>query len=263
MRLFKNQNRMSETVDGIEVPMNQLLDYSETKMSHKQAERILLLYFVIYTLLTPVVIFVLIQLMEPLHLPLITIQIGLQVFFGILILILCLYSAKDLMKESFYAIYKQKKYMVFIAVSLTLPMIYSHGFISTLIRTFTGTSSSNNQIAVESLLKAHPIYGIFFVTIFASIVEELVFRGVFFRKLRTKHGFWIATAVSCFLFGFLHVVMSLSTGDFIDLLNIFVYGIMSFYLCLSYELTGSIYTPILLHFINNALSILVLFLGAS
>ena len=38
----------------------------------------------------------------------------------------------------------------------------------------------------------------------APITEELFFRGLLFRALRDRHGFWLGAAVSAVLFGFVH-----------------------------------------------------------
>jgi membrane protease YdiL (CAAX protease family) len=44
----------------------------------------------------------------------------------------------------------------------------------------------------------------------APVTEEFVFRGLIFRRIRARHGFWLAAAVSSLLFGAVHYV---SVGD--------------------------------------------------
>jgi membrane protease YdiL (CAAX protease family) len=45
----------------------------------------------------------------------------------------------------------------------------------------------------------------FLVIVCAPVAEELVFRGMLFRSLRDKHGFWPGAIVSSILFGAVHI----------------------------------------------------------
>lgn len=46
--------------------------------------------------------------------------------------------------------------------------------------------------------------------IVAPVTEEFVFRGLIFRRIRSRHGFWLAAAISSVLFGAVHYV---NVGD--------------------------------------------------
>jgi len=86
------------------------------------------------------------------------------------------------------------------------------------------------------------------VGIVAPFAEEVVFRGVSFRGLRRRLGFFPAAAVSAALFSLAH--LDLQHG-----LQLFVVGVV---LAWTVERSGSILPGILLHAVINLTSLLVI-----
>ncbi|MEE1134600.1 MAG: type II CAAX endopeptidase family protein [Methanobrevibacter sp.] len=76
--------------------------------------------------------------------------------------------------------------------------------------------------------------------IFAPIVEELVFRGVLFNRLKIRTGIIPAMLISSFLFAIGH--------DFGGMTSAFMFGIC---MCILYLKTDNILIPMSVHFINN------------
>ena len=76
--------------------------------------------------------------------------------------------------------------------------------------------------------------------IFAPIVEELVFRGVLFNRLKIRTGIIPAMLISSFLFAIGH--------DFGGMTSAFLFGIC---MCILYLKTDNILIPMSVHFINN------------
>ena len=266
MDIFGNQNKRAETLDGTEVPMNVLLKQEETKLSKKNAILIFLLYFIGFTWGLPFLIAILLSFLQSLNFlndHMYDAQIIIQMIGSIVFMIIIVILSKDLLKESYYAIRKNKLFLLLVIAVMYVFMLYSTGSVTTIVNMITKADSSANQVEVVNLIIHYPYFAIFYVVVFAPIVEEIVFRGSIFRRLRTKYGFWLATGVSCLLFGFMHVMLSLFTGNFLDLLNILVYGTMAFSLCAAYEITGSIHASILMHLIHNSIATLVILLGLS
>ncbi len=75
--------------------------------------------------------------------------------------------------------------------------------------------------------------------------EELVFRGLMFRRLRQGNSFLAAALYSSFVFGFLHVNM-------VQMLYGFALG---FTFCYLYEKYGSVKAPMFAHMMSNILSV--------
>ena len=79
--------------------------------------------------------------------------------------------------------------------------------------------------------------------IFAPLLEELVFRGILFNRLKIRIGFIPAMIVSSFLFGIGH--------DFGGITSAFLFGIC---MCILYMKTDNILVPMSVHFINNVVA---------
>lgn len=80
--------------------------------------------------------------------------------------------------------------------------------------------------------------------IFPAIVEELIYRGVLYRVLR-EHGVGYAMMVSSVIFGLIHM-------NFVQTPFAMVLGLVNCYL---YEKTGRLSCSMLVHLMNNALTI--------
>lgn len=76
------------------------------------------------------------------------------------------------------------------------------------------------------------------VAVITPFVEEFLFRGIIFDKMRNRWSIATAAIVSSLIFGVLHVYI----------LGSFVFGIV---LCLLYVETNSLFVPIGIHFLNN------------
>lgn len=85
----------------------------------------------------------------------------------------------------------------------------------------------------------------------ASISEEVFFRGFIYGGLRSSMAVWPAALGSGVLFGSLHLV----SGNWAVAVVLSLLGVV---LALLYERTGSLWTPIATHAINNTLAFLVL-----
>lgn len=81
----------------------------------------------------------------------------------------------------------------------------------------------------------------------APICEELLFRGFIFTSLRNWQGPWVAAALTALIFGGVHAA-SAPVEDLLPLAG------LGFVLCLLYRATGSLYSCIALHALNNCLA---------
>jgi membrane protease YdiL (CAAX protease family) len=102
---------------------------------------------------------------------------------------------------------------------------------------------NTNQFALQMEL---PVIPLITTVIFAPVAEETLFRGLVFGSFR-KHRL-LAYAVTTVLFCFLHVWRSVvSTGDLRYFLLALEYVGPSVALIVSYEQSGTIWAPIVLH----------------
>ena len=88
------------------------------------------------------------------------------------------------------------------------------------------------------------------VIVVAPVVEEIFFRGFFYRALRTRLGVLFAAAIDGVVFGSIHFQFDGADG----LLILPPLMLLGFVYCLVYEKTGSLFPVIGLHAFNNALA---------
>lgn len=79
--------------------------------------------------------------------------------------------------------------------------------------------------------------------IFAPIIEELVFRGVLFNRLKIRTGIIPAMIISSFLFAIGHEIGGI--------ISAFLFGIC---MCILYLKTDNILVPMSVHFLNNVIA---------
>lgn len=124
----------------------------------------------------------------------------------------------------------------------------------TIIESFIGLPV--NEEANRTALGLYPIYSIISMLIIAPIVEELMTRVVL--KDTFKHPI-IYIILSGLIFGSLHVLTVLTTGDLKELLFIIPYGTLGSFLCYMYYKTKNIWTNISFHFFHNLICLIVFF----
>lgn len=105
----------------------------------------------------------------------------------------------------------------------------------------------NEVLKIESSL----VLNIIIIALFPAICEEILFRGFIlssFTQSKNKKSKLLGVIFSGILFGFMHI-------DFIRVIPTSILGIALGY---SAYKTGSIFIPMIIHFINNALAVFAL-----
>lgn len=90
------------------------------------------------------------------------------------------------------------------------------------------------------------------IVFIAPIAEELIMRGWLYGKLRSRLPIWLAMLLVSLLFGFLH-------GQWNVAVTVFA---MSMVLCSMREVTGSIWSGMLLHILSNGIAFYQLYIAA-
>ena len=86
--------------------------------------------------------------------------------------------------------------------------------------------------------------------ILAPIMEELIFRGVIFNRLKIRVGIIPAMIISSFIFAIGH--------EFGGITSAFLFGIC---MCLLYLKTDNILIPMCVHFLNNVVATILNLIG--
>ncbi|GKT03609.1 CPBP family intramembrane glutamic endopeptidase [Furfurilactobacillus sp. WILCCON 0119] len=118
----------------------------------------------------------------------------------------------------------------------------------------SGTSA--NERSIDKMLKQTPWLTMYFGVIWAPILEELIFRGLyfdfFFMKLQKRWVWWLGVVLNGVLFAMLHTSLWSPSA--------WVYGTMGMILAITYLKTKDIRFDIGIHFLNNGFAMLASFL---
>ncbi len=102
------------------------------------------------------------------------------------------------------------------------------------------------QATMEAFYSSPLAVQVVVLAVLVPVSEELVFRGLLFKRLRERATYMQAALYSAIVFGLMHV-------NFVQMLYGFILGMMLTYL---YEKYGSVKAPIAAHMAMNLLSIL-------
>lgn len=94
----------------------------------------------------------------------------------------------------------------------------------------------------------------FTLVVLAPVVEEIIFRGYLFSKIRSRSNFLMTTLLVSVLFGLAHFF----GGGWVAVVVTFS---LSLVMCLTREVSKSLYPAMIIHAINNFLAFLVILSG--
>lgn len=173
-------------------------------------------------------------------------------------IVISVFLAWPLLKESVEQSVKKRKFwenIVLLVVAVYLISLAA----SSIVMIITGAVDSNNEQIIQEQMRLYPSLMIFTAVVYAPIVEEIVFRGAIYRTLEPKVGFWISGLIAGLSFGMIHVFESLLMGNYADVLYLLQYGGIGILFCFAYRVNRSIYSSMVLHFINNLVATLITF----
>lgn len=139
-------------------------------------------------------------------------------------------------------------------VPMVVVVLFLNVVVAALISAVTGgfTNPQQEEIAPGGKLgTADFLYLLVAVSVVAPVVEEMTFRGMLYRYLRGRTGVLAAVLISATIFAIVHLYLIL-------LPILFVTGIV---LALIAERYNSILPSILLHALNNGVSLTALYIG--
>ena len=113
----------------------------------------------------------------------------------------------------------------------------------------------------QTMLATHTHYFLAFFTlvVLAPVVEELLFRGYLYGKLRNSFKPWLAVVVASIAFGLAHLWAGPGTPlQWAVAIDTFV---LSLVMCTAREYTGALWVPICMHMIKNGLAFYLLFVN--
>lgn len=108
-------------------------------------------------------------------------------------------------------------------------------------------SAGNVDDTFSRIMGDSALAAVFVIAIAPAVCEEMLFRGMIFHSLQTKYRMRQAVLVTAVLFGIYHM----------SLVKFIPTGLLGLVLCLIVWRTGSIYPAMLMHFLNNLISVVM------
>lgn len=110
-------------------------------------------------------------------------------------------------------------------------------------------SGQNLNTAFSEIMGDSALWAFFVIAFTPAVCEEMLFRGLFFHSLKAKYRPLPAVIATAVLFGLYHM----------SLVKFIPTGLMGLVLALVVWRTGSIFPAMLMHFLNNACSVLLFY----
>lgn len=232
---------------------NRTLD-QKTSLSTKASFAIVLNYFLGYLIVYPILgMFLTFAMGNSDDIISREVMIGIIVFTTITTLLLALPLFKE---EKDRVVPKNIKKILLTFMFMYITMM----ILNPLMTWLTQSSDSQNQQLIIDSMRQDPMYVILSAVIMAPIVEEIVFRGVLFRKIRNMNHYVLAIVISSVTFGIMHVLQSILEMNVMDLPFIVVYIVLGLFFVKIYEETGKLSNAIWLHLLNNVVGVLAIYL---
>lgn len=188
-----------------------------------------------------------------------TITILLNFFIVITTLIFEIILLKDFLIENIKKFKERLFDNIIWSMTAGIGIMYLISYVANIIISLClgSSDSASNQLLFESLIDKGFLLMAFQSVVLAPIVEEIIFRGLIFRSIRTYNKY-LAHIVSAVCFGFIHIYQGLFAGDLSQLFYLLSYGGMGLAFSYAYESKKNIIVPILIHIINNLVAVIVL-----
>jgi uncharacterized protein len=129
------------------------------------------------------------------------------------------------------------------------------GLLTYLLQTISGQQVEAPEQVGEHLPAIGTAITIVYAIVIAPVGEELFFRGVLFRSLRDRHGFWVGAMGSAVGFALIHYIPGSAVDAALLMIVMFFTGLA---LCFLYERRGTIVAPLAAHVTFNVIGILLI-----
>lgn len=170
---------------------------------------------------------------------------GTQLILLIVPLLVVLYTKKDICLTYGFKKTKAKSYLG--ALFMSVGLYFINIVISTGLIQLFPSSADNVNTTFASIMSGSFLSVFFVIAVAPAICEEMLFRGMIFHSMKDKYRISVAIAIVATLFGIYHM----------SLVKFIPTGLLGLVFCYVVYITDSIYPSMLMHFINNGLSVLI------
>ena len=174
---------------------------------------------------------------------------GVAIYVSIL-LIMVIPFRKQLMHDFKYFKQYFREYMSLVLKTWLQSLLFMM-VIGLILSIATNVSQSNNQQSLQDMFSVYPIFVALLSMFYAPFAEEIMFRGVFKKFIKSKYLFILVSGI---LFGLLHVIDD--SNSLAEFSYILVYSSLGIFLASLYYKTNNLWTNITFHFLQNTLGVI-------
>ena len=169
--------------------------------------------------------------------------------FGYFSALLCIIYFIILQKDSHFLIKKKELYSIIIYCIAFVPIVFLISIVSKLLLT-EFTEQEQVKYLRDNFFEVISRDGIMII-ILAPIIEEVVFRGLFYAALKSYLPWFASLIISSVIFSLIHE----------NILSFTILFSLSILLTLIYELCGKLFYPMLIHSCFNITMLFFIYLG--
>ncbi|MDE6738097.1 MAG: ABC transporter permease, partial [Lachnospiraceae bacterium] len=170
---------------------------------------------------------------------------GTQMILLLVPLFLVVYTKRDIRQTYGFARTKAVNFMG--GALISVGMVLLNLVITAALMKLFPQSTENMETVFSDLFESNVVAAFLVIAVTPAVCEEMLFRGVIMRSMKAKYRVSSAIAITAILFGLYHM----------SLVKFIPTGFIGLLLCLVAWKADSIYPAMLMHFINNAISVIV------
>lgn len=170
---------------------------------------------------------------------------GTQLIILLVPFVIVLYTKKDVCLT--YGLHNIKPVGFLGAFFIILGMYSLNILVSYILVSLFPQSAENVADTFSAIMNGNAVSVFLVLAAAPAVCEEMLFRGLIYHSMKAGYRTFTAIAVSAALFGIYHM----------SLVKLIPTGLLGMVLCYVVYKTGSIYPSMMMHFINNALSVYV------
>lgn len=170
-------------------------------------------------------------------------------------LVLFVFVADDWLKEQWKNFCQRKLHSAAGCVFYLFLLFCASALFAVLIAAPLHLGQAENQINNETIMQLDRIGFLFDAVLIAPFAEEIIFRGCIFNPIAEKKGIWTGALISGIIFGTMHIIASMTSGNWLNLLYLIDYGSSGIILAYAFSRTDSIWTSIIIHACFNLIGV--------
>lgn len=138
----------------------------------------------------------------------------------------------------------------FVATAFILPYLIASSFVQTALEHIKGYNPDQTQdLGISGVRGITMLMAFVAICVLTPIVEETLFRGILYRGFKSSWPRYVSALIASLIFGLAHGQWNVGADTFV----------LSVFMIIAMEATGSMWTNIMMHAIKNSIAFLYVY----